>query len=67
MMAQHDREIREWRLAELVWKDVYLDGIRTRKLVEAIDGSAERRRVMAQRDTQLGRRKMPTFVVGVQS
>ena len=67
VMAQHDREMREWRMAEFVWKDVYADGIRTRKLVEAIDGSAERRRVMAQRDTQLGRRKMPTFVVGVQS
>jgi ATP-dependent Clp protease protease subunit len=65
-MAARERELCAWRAADFVWEDCYIDGFRTRRLVEAVDRSAERRRLLAQREIELGRRSIPTFVVGIQ-
>jgi ATP-dependent Clp endopeptidase proteolytic subunit ClpP len=65
-MAARERELRAWRAADFVWEDCYIDGLRTRRLVEAIDRGDERRRVIAQREIELGRKKTPAFVVRVQ-
>ena len=58
--------IDEWaghrRAADFVWEYCYIGGFRTLRLVEAVD----RRRLLAQREVGLGRRKPPTFVVKVQ-
>ncbi|HUA15870.1 MAG TPA: head maturation protease, ClpP-related [Verrucomicrobiae bacterium] len=65
-MAARERELRAWRAADFVWEDCYIGGFRTQRLVEAVDRSCERRRLLAQREIELGRRKMPTFVVRAQ-
>ena len=66
VMAERERELAEWRRSNFVYEAGYENGIRVIRLVEAVDRSAERRRLIAQREIELGRRKMPTFVVGVQ-
>lgn len=66
VMAQRDRELRAWRMADCTWQDYYVNGVRTRILVEATDRSGERRRLMAKRELELGRRKPRTFAVRVQ-
>ncbi|MGA3197586.1 MAG: hypothetical protein ABSD39_21520 [Terriglobales bacterium] len=53
-------------LSNFVYEAGYENGIRVVRLVEAVDGSAERRRLIAQREIELGRRRMPNFVVGIQ-
>lgn len=65
-MAARERELRAWRAADFVWEDCYIGGFRTQRLVEAVDRSAERRRLIAQREIELGKRKSPSFAVGIQ-
>jgi hypothetical protein len=65
-MAARERELQEWRAADFTWEDCYVGGILTRRRVEAVNRSDERRRLLAQREIGLGRRKMHAFVVEVQ-
>lgn len=65
-MAAHERELRAWRAADHVWEDCYIGGFRTQRLVEAVDQSAERRRLIAQREIELGRKKVPVVAVRIQ-
>jgi ATP-dependent Clp endopeptidase proteolytic subunit ClpP len=65
-MAARARELRAWRAADFVWEDCYIGGFRTQRLVEAVDRSRERRRLLAQREIELDRRTMPHFAVCIQ-
>lgn len=67
ILVEHDREVRAMRAAGFVEEQYYEGGLRKTRLVEAVDGSDARRRVLMQHEKELGRLRMPTRFVDVQT